>query len=242
MDKNIFYNKYVSTHIINRKELPTVETLRARARKWHLLYGEYLPTTKDAKILDAGCGHGVLLWWLQNEKYEAAEGVDISSEQIELGMSLGIKNIHLGSLQQFLENKSDYYHVIFMRDVLEHIPKGDVYAVLESCRRSLAPGGKLIIQVPNADSPFFGRIRYGDFTHEAAYNKSSLTQIFGAMGLGVVDFKPATVVKFNFGSIGKWLSWKIVSGFYGWALRAELGNGDYIVSQNIIAVAEKNDL
>jgi 2-polyprenyl-3-methyl-5-hydroxy-6-metoxy-1,4-benzoquinol methylase len=235
----IFYNKYVTTHIINRKELPTVEVLKARARKWRLLYGEYLPIIREAKILDAGCGHGVLLWWLQNEKYEAAEGVDISSEQVELGMSLGIKNIHLGSLQQFLENKENYYHVIFMRDVLEHIPKTEVHSVLEICKRSLVQGGRLVIQVPNADSPFAGRIRYGDFTHEAAYNRSSLTQIFGAIGFGVVDFKPATIVKFGFGSILKWFSWKIVSGLYQWALRAELGPGNYIVSQNIIAVAEK---
>ena len=214
--------------------------LKARTGKWRRLFGRYLPESKTSRILDAGCGHGALLWWLQSEGYEAADGVDISPEQIAVGESLGVKNLHLGMLEDFLKDKAEHYQMIFMRDVLEHIPKEDVCSVLRICKYSLAPGGMLVIQVPNADSPFFGRIRYGDFTHEAAYNKSSLMQLFNMVGFEPVDFKPATLVPFGPRSIKKWLAWKILSTIYKAALKVELGPGDYIVSLNIIAAARKN--
>jgi len=242
MDKDNFYNNYVSTHQAGRKEAPSIATLKARSGKWRRQFGRYLPESKTARILDAGCGHGALLWWLQSEGYEAAEGVDVSPEQIAVGTSLGVKNLNLGMLEDFLNEKTKHYKVIFMRDVLEHIPKENVCSILSVCKKSLAPGGVVVIQVPNADSPFFGRIRYGDFTHENAYNKTSLMQLFNVAGLEPVDFESATLVPFGARTFFKWLAWKIVSNVYKLALKVEIGPGNYIVSLNIIAVARNNSV
>jgi 2-polyprenyl-3-methyl-5-hydroxy-6-metoxy-1,4-benzoquinol methylase len=173
------------------------------------------------------------------EGFAGAEGVDVSSEQIELGRSLGIRNLYVGSLEDHLRDRLNAYGVIFMRDVLEHIPKNDVCSVLDLCARSLQPGGVLVVQVPNADSPFFGRIRYGDFTHQAAYNKSSLSQLFLLAGLEPFDFRPAIVLPLTIRTVRKWLSWKFFSIMYRAGLSAELGPGDYIVSMNIVAASRK---
>lgn len=233
------YDRYVSTHILTRKELPTTELLAARIPKFRALYGRYLPSEKSTKILDAGCGHGTLLNWLHAEGFSGAEGVDLSSEQIELGRSLGIRNLHVGSLEDHLRQRPSTYAAIFMRDVLEHIPKSDVCAVLSLCALSMLPGGVLVVQVPNADSPFFGRIRYGDITHHAAYNKSSLSQLFHLAGLEPLDFRPAIVLPLRVRTFRKWLSWKFFSFVYRAGLSAELGPSDYVVSMNIVAVAHK---
>lgn len=234
------YDRYVSTHVLTRKELPTTASIAARIPKLRALYGQYLPAAKSTPILDAGCGHGTLLHWLQAEGFTCAEGVDVSAEQVLLGRSLGIQNLQVGSLEDYLSQRPCTYAVIFMRDVLEHIPKSDVSAVLDLCALSLQPGGILVIQVPNADSPFFGRIRYGDFTHQAAYNKSSLSQLFLLAGLEPLDFKPAIVLPLTFRTVRKWISWKFFSFMYRAGLSAELGPGDYIVSMNIVAVARKS--
>lgn len=180
-----------------------------------------------------------MLHWLQNEGFAGAEGVDVSSEQIDLGRSLGIRNLYVGSLEDHLRERPNAYGVIFMRDVLEHIPKNDVCTVLDLCAHSLQQGGVLVVQVPNADSPFFGRIRYGDFTHHAAYNKSSLSQLFLLAGLVPFDFRPAIVLPLTIRTVRKWLSWKFFSTMYRAGLSAELGPGDYIVSMNIVAAARK---
>ena len=70
------YDKYVSTHILTRKALPTIESISARIPKFRALYSRFLPTAKSTPILDAGCGHGTLLNWLQAEGFVEAEGVD----------------------------------------------------------------------------------------------------------------------------------------------------------------------
>lgn len=233
------YDRYVSTHVLTRKALPTTASVAARIPKLRALYGRYLPAAKSTPILDAGCGHGTLLHWLQAEGFAGAEGVDVSAEQIELGRSLGIRNLHVGSLEDHLRQRPGAYGAIFMRDVLEHIPRHDVCSVLGLCARSLHPEGVLVVQVPNADSPFFGRIRYGDFTHQAAYNKSSLSQLFLLAGLEPFDFRPAMVLPLTIRTARKWLSWKFFSSMYRAGLSAELGPGDYIVSMNIVAAARK---
>lgn len=234
------YDRYVSTHVLTRKSLPTKASVAVRIPKFRALYGHYLPVEKSTQILDAGCGHGTLLYWLQSEGFAGAEGVDVSEEQIELGRSLGIRNLHVGSLENHLRQRPGTYGAIFMRDVLEHIPKHAVCSVLDLCAQSLQPGGVLVVQVPNADSPFFGRIRYGDFTHQAAYNKSSLSQLFLLAQLDPFDFRPAIVLPLTIRTVRKWLSWKFFSAIYRAGLQAELGPGDYIVSMNIIAAARKS--
>ena len=41
--------------------------------------------------------------------------------------------------------------------------------------RALKPGGRWILHTANAESPFYGRVRYGDITHEQAFTQSRST-------------------------------------------------------------------
>jgi hypothetical protein len=47
----------------------------------------------------------------------------------------------------------------------------------------------LVAQVPNADSPFHGSIRYGDLTHEIAFTADVLRHLFAATGFARADFR-----------------------------------------------------
>jgi len=88
-----FYRVYASTHTVPRKGVLTPERLRARAQQWRTQFGPLLPGRKDARILDAGCGDGVLLWWLQDSGYTQAEGrvtwVDSQRGQFGLNTNRG---------------------------------------------------------------------------------------------------------------------------------------------------------
>jgi hypothetical protein len=44
-----------------------------------------------------------------------------------------------------------------------------------------------VARVPNAVSPFGGRIRYGDFTHETWFTARSVRQLAAASGFGPVE-------------------------------------------------------
>jgi len=237
--KDDFYKKYVSTHIVGRKPVPTLEYFRMKQVVWQNIFGRFLPQDKQAKIADLGCGDGKIVWWLQEIGFENAVGVDVSAEQVETASRLGVKNISHTDLKVFLKNKTNYYDMLILRDVIEHFNKKEILDVLEVCRDALRDRGSLIIQVPNAESPFFGRIRYGDFTHEIAFCSSSLSQVFNIVGLTQHEFHSVEPIFRGGRSILRRVLWKVAKGLYKMLLFTELGPGERIVSQDLLAVATK---
>jgi len=63
-----------------------------------------------------------------------------------------------------------------MLNILEHFTREELYPLLESVTARLAPGGRLIASVPNADSPHASRAIYADITHEIAFTPTSLLE------------------------------------------------------------------
>lgn len=239
--KQDFYNKYVTTHIAERKGTPTLEEFRTRSKMYNAHFGQFLPSDKKSHILDIGCGNGSIVWWLQQLGYSDASGIDISSEQIQLGKLLGVNNLVQGNLSEYLRNKLKDLNIIIARDVIEHLNRQDVVEMLDQCYNALQSGGKLLLQVPNGESPFFGRIRYGDFTHETAFSQSSLQQLLKMTGFNKVECHSSGPVLCGLRSIPRLAIWKVCEAFYRIALYAELGRAktSRIVTQNIIAVASK---
>jgi SAM-dependent methyltransferase len=93
---------------------------------------------KNLKILDAGCGEGVLV-----EKYRA-EGYDI----IGLDANYSSEYVAQGDvLQMPFENES--MDVILFLDVIEHLDVREQEKALKEIRRVLKETGILIISMPN---------------------------------------------------------------------------------------------
>lgn len=237
--KEKFYAKYASTHTTHRKGAESVAKFKARKPGWDRNFGRFLSGRKDNRIVDVGCGAGALVWWLQSRGYANAEGIDISVEQVRIAGELGVRNVHQGDLRAFMADRSGQFDMIILRDVIEHFPKEEIIEVIEICRNGLRDGGKIVIQVPNAESPFFGRIRYGDFTHDIAFCSSSLSQLFNMFGFTNTEFHPTMPAVTGARSFARFLLWKAVEAFYKALLYAELGPGKRVVSQNIIASATK---
>ena len=105
----------------------------------------------------------------------------------------------------------------------------------------LKPGGRWIIHAPNGNSPFFGTIRYGDFTHEQAFTPSSLQQLLKASGFARIEFAECAPRLYGVKSAIRVILWQLIRLLYRLILTAE--TGDYgrgaIVTQNFYAVAQK---
>ncbi len=237
--KDRFYTDYVSTHILPRKGETTLEEFKRRSIVYQKQFRGFLAEDKSSEILDIGCGNGSVLWWLQQSEFTNASGIDISEEQVEVAHKLGVKNVQQADLKQYLKEKPKSYHVIFARDIIEHFKKHEINEVLSLCYDSLKSNGRIIIQVPNAESPFGSRIRYGDFTHEIAFTTSSLSQLLKMLGFKEVQCYPAEPTIHGIKSLIRFMLWKFVEAFYKFLLFAELGSGRRIVTQNIIVVAKK---
>ncbi len=169
-------------------------------------YKSLLPSDPATPMLDVGPGLGEWLDCLKVWGYTNAVGIDLSPQVVEhcgaRGHSVELVADSLG----WLDAHAGQFGVITLLDVLEHVPRDATVALLAALRRALAPGGKLIVQVPNAQNPDGLLYRYGDFTHTAGFTEYSLAEVFRAAGFGRWRFagfefmpwkgKKATLVRF----------------------------------------------
>lgn len=234
--KNEFYRSYTSTHVNHRKGEAALERFQAEFPAWKKHFGHLLPSSRQARILDVGCGRGGMVYWLNQLGYLDAEGVDLSREQVETARRLGISRVRQADLTEYLYDRPAHYDTLILRDVMEHFTREQILEVLELCRTALRPGGTVIVQVPNAESPFFGRIRYGDFTHELAFTSSSIIQLFNVLGFEDLRVYPTEPAITGIRSLGRAALWGAVKAFYRILLFAELGHGSWILTQGLIAV------
>ena len=124
---------------------------------------------------------------------------------------------------EFLRDRAAQYDLLIARDLFEHLTKEDALEGLTLCREALRPGGALLLQVPNGESPFAGRIIYGDFTHETAFTQTSLNQVLRAAGFDSVMCHPVRPVVYGLKSWLRSLVWRVVEAAIITAVVAEVG-------------------
>jgi SAM-dependent methyltransferase len=219
----------------------TLEGLASRTPYLQRVIRNHFPPDRDSRILDLGCGHGTLVFLARQAGYRYAEGVDRSPEQVAEAQRLGITGVREGDLMETLAELPDGSHqLIIAFDVIEHFTREELLPFIDEVHRALAPGGSWLIHTPNAESPFFGRIRYGDITHEQAFTVTSLNQLFRASGFTDIRCYEDTPVVHGVVSAGRWVVWKVIRAMLRTYLAAETGGpGSGVLSQNMLALATK---
>ncbi|WP_445779494.1 class I SAM-dependent DNA methyltransferase [Shewanella sp.] len=239
--RNRIYTHYVETW--DETNVPTaVHDLENRGPTMRYVIDAFFPEDKSAAILDLGCGHGTLVHFAQQAGYRNAQGVDASKQQVELARKLGITNVVQGDLMETLKAiPSESLDTVIAFDVIEHFTKDELIDLVDAIHAVLKPTGCWIIHAPNAQSPFFGVVRYGDFTHEQAFTPSSIQQLLKASGYRKVNFADCGPRVHGIKSAVRFIMWKCIRIIYRLILIAESGDlkkGE-IVTQNFYAVAYK---
>jgi SAM-dependent methyltransferase len=157
----------------------------AEAQRWGTPYDYrfrgWLPASRDAAIVDLGCGRGKLLYFFLQRGYTKLSGVDVSPEQVKLARQV-TPDVVEANVMDFLKNHQQDFDLITGLDIIEHFHKDEVLHFLDLCYAALRPGGRLILQTPNAESPWGSGIRFGDFTHEVCFNPNSLLPLLALCG------------------------------------------------------------
>lgn len=91
----------------------------------------------NGKILDAGCGNGLLAEYLPNEK---VWGVDISPEMIKHAQKR-LYDARVGNVES-LPYEDDFFDTIFARAIIHHLENPE--QGVRELTRVLKPGGKII--------------------------------------------------------------------------------------------------
>src|SRR2546425_12056510 len=79
---------------------------------------KYFPANREAKILDVGCGAGLLLYFLREAGYMRLWGIDTSPEQIQDARNSGFEQVERANALEFLGNTADRsFEVIVAFDI-----------------------------------------------------------------------------------------------------------------------------
>jgi SAM-dependent methyltransferase len=217
----------------------------AAARKWGLAYKYYLrrwlPQAKDAAIADLACGGGALLFHFKEAGYTNLHGVDHSASQVLLARQVD-PGVVEQSLFDFLRAHPGRFDLITGLDIIEHLTKDDWFDFLDLCYYSLRPGGRLVLQTPNADSPWGSALRYADFTHELSITPDCLSRLLKLCGFVQTEPRELGPVPFGYSmtSTCRCVLWFAIRALLTLWNRAETGaSGSGIFTRVFIISARK---
>lgn len=235
------YDHYVHSRTTSLAPL-TIAGLAGRAPYLNHLIRNYFPAERSATLLDLGCGHGTLVHFARQAGYRNITGVDRSPEQVFEASRLGIDGVRLGDLVDTLAGiAACSQDAIITFDVIEHFKREELLSLVDGVARALKPGGTWIIHVPNAEAPLFGRVRYGDITHEQAFTSVSIAQLLLASGFRKVECYEDAPVIHGVRSAIRAALWGVCRSLLRVYLAVETGDTgrSAIFTQNLLAVATK---
>lgn len=134
---------------------------------------------RKSSLLDVGCGAGINLAFLRDE-FDCI-GVEPDPVLVEKARSNSGVPVYEGVLPSALPSFDRKFDYIMLLDVLEHID--DDLAALKSVALLLAPGGRIIINVPAL--PFLWSVHDEVNQHKRRYVMKELQRLISGAGLGV---------------------------------------------------------
>ena len=225
MSQSVFYNSYAS-----HKRYTTPEMGKKQIKRFDQMVWRPAECQSTHRFLEIGCGTGAFLAYLAAKGCTQFKGIDqdpaleavipdaARGHFVCLDVWAALDDPTLGDLDR-----------VVALDVLEHFTPEDAIKLLAALKARLVPGGRMVIKVPNASSPWGLQYQNGDLTHRTAYTPLSIAQVANAAG-----FKTATVLPHRQGSRRRMITDRLVHGVLSWAL---LTPPD-IWTANLVAVFE----
>jgi SAM-dependent methyltransferase len=147
---------------------------------------------RPRRVLDAGCGSGASLLWLEElAQGGRVHGVDLSRDALLFSRSRGRSRLAQASVIQ-LPFRDESFDLLVSVDVLQHLPRGGGdQAALREAWRVLRPGGLFLLRT-NCEAP--GRRNRPEFHDFHFYSARELSALFEEAGFVVARRTHANVV------------------------------------------------
>lgn len=237
--RKIIYDHYLSFSTVDIEQQSSHLILRGPYFK--SIIQRWFPLDRSAKILEIGCGAGGLIYYAQGAGYLNMFGVDTSPQQVETAQKLGVQQVQCADLMEFLISfKEESLDMIIALDVLEHFNKEETCKLIDQIMRVLKPQGDFLLHVPNGESPFFGAIAYGDYTHEQFFTSKSICQLMHAFGFSSVNCFEDSPIPHGLKSQLRAWAWILIRLGLGLITIIETGSSrQAIFSRNVFALSRK---
>jgi 2-polyprenyl-3-methyl-5-hydroxy-6-metoxy-1,4-benzoquinol methylase len=140
-------------------------------------------------------------------------GIDVGPEQIAIARARGVTVIQ-ASILEYLQASDESFDLILAFDIIEHFTKDEVLDLLGLIWKRLRPGGRLVIQTPNALSPWASHYRYHDLTHELIFDPHCLASTLRSCGFKDIKLREVGPYIHGIVSAVRWVLWKFVRAGY----------------------------
>lgn len=134
-----------------------------------------LGLTEGARILDAGCGSGRNM--VELARHGTVTGVELSEMSVTLARERNAGEVIAGSVLE-MPFPDDSFELAVSLDVIEHLE--DDLTALKELRRTVAPGGSLLVTVPAYQWLWSGHDEINH--HHRRYTRRSLQRVAEAAG------------------------------------------------------------
>jgi 2-polyprenyl-3-methyl-5-hydroxy-6-metoxy-1,4-benzoquinol methylase len=195
---------------LTEKESTYIETqLQANAGRFLQqveILKKYL-ALENAKVLDIGCGGGLFLSLLKQERAETA-GIELNDSRAWYAATKYHLAVHKVPIEHDFWQKryESYFDAVTLWDVIEHV--NYPFQTLQSATHVLKQGGLLLIDTPCRDSfyhqvgqltyrlsggrfPTFLNAMYSShlFGHKQIFSTQEMKELFASSGLEVVELR-----------------------------------------------------
>lgn len=155
---------------------------RERWYRQHVYLVVALTMGEGDRILDVGCGDGVVLSKLGSQ----AVGVDLSAEAVRLCKERNLDAIVADA--RSLPFGGGVFDCVVASEMIEHLSLGGALQALGEIHRILKEGGCLVLTTPNLSNPYLRLmtdIGHRDANHEREYDNHGITELLDAGGFTV---------------------------------------------------------
>ncbi len=209
MPHSPFYDSYASF-----KRYTTPQSGRKQAARFDRLIWQPGACQADHSFLEIGCGTGAFLLYLSEKGCLNFHGIDLDPALADVLPVQTRDHFICGDIRAELAQRTlGPFDRIVALDVLEHFTADEARGLLLDLKPHMTLGGRVIVKVPNASSPWGLQYQNGDLTHRTAFTPSSMDQLAQSCG-----FKVVAVLPVREGSRRRMITDRLAHGFLSWAL------------------------
>lgn len=184
----------------------------------------------EHSFLEIGCGTGAFLAYLRGKGVTRLLGIDHDPALAAVIPEAARGDFACRDVWSVLADQSlGPFDRVVLLDVLEHFEAEAALRLLQAVGGRLAPGGRVVIKVPNAGCPWGLPYQYGDLTHRTAFAPIALRQLADAAG-----FAPPLIYGQRQGSRRRMITDAVLHRVLSWALL----NPPEVWSANLYAILQ----
>lgn len=139
-------------------------------------------------ILEIGCGTGIFSRYLRQKGFTDVVCLDVDERLAPALADLDPFQVVFEEAETYVDTISGKrtFDLVVMQDVLEHLQLEKTLSMLKALHTVLAPGGRILIRIPNLSSPWGARFYYGAFDHVTPYSPDRVREIAALTSFQVV--------------------------------------------------------